>query len=77
MFFQSTHSLTENEFWLSSAEHLSFPIHIHRSFEYFKQIRGCTEMMIGNQKYVLESGDAVLVFPMQPHSYTSIETGKI
>lgn len=77
MFFQSTHSLTENEFWLSSAEHLSFPIHIHRSFEYFKQIRGCTEMMIGDQTYVLESGDAVLVFPMQPHSYTSIETGKI
>jgi YesN/AraC family two-component response regulator len=77
MFFQSTQSLTENEFWLSSAERLSFPIHIHRSFEYFKQIRGCTQMMIGDQTYVLQSGDAVLVFPMQPHSYTSIETGEI
>jgi YesN/AraC family two-component response regulator len=77
MFFESIHSLTENEFRLSRAERLNFPIHIHRSFEYFKQIRGCTQMMIGDQTYVLQSGDAVLVFPMQPHSYTSIETGEI
>lgn len=77
MFFESKHSLTENEFRLSKSEKIDFPIHIHRSFEYFKQIRGCTEILIGDKKYVMESGDAVLVFPMQPHSYTCIEAGEI
>jgi YesN/AraC family two-component response regulator len=56
---------------------MSFPIHIHRSFEYFKQHSGATEILIENQKYLLQSGESVLVFPLQPHSYTCVEAGKI
>ena len=33
--------------------------------------------MIEDQKYILKSGEAVLVFPLQPHSYTCIEDGNI
>ena len=76
MFFESKHSLNENEFILSNGKQITFPIHLHRSFEYFKQIRGSTEILIGNKTYILKSGDAVLVFPLQPHSYTSIEEGE-
>ena len=77
MFFESEHSLSENEFRLWKCNRMSFPIHIHRSFEYFKQIHGSTEIWIDDQKYILKSGEAVLVFPLQPHSYTCIEDGNI
>ena len=77
MFFESEHSLSENEFKLWKCNRISFPIHIHRSFEYFKQINGSTEIWIDDRKYILKSGESVLVFPLQPHSYTCIEEGDI
>ncbi len=77
MIFESQHSLKENEFKLSDGLGLHFPLHLHRSFEYFEQIRGSTEVTVGDQSYVLTSGEAVLVFPLQPHSYSTIESGQI
>ena len=77
MFFQSEHSLTENEFKLWKAKRITFPIHIHRSFEYLKQINGSTEILIEDRKYLLKSGESVLVFPLQPHAYTCMEDGEI
>lgn len=77
MLFEPEHSLSENEFKLWKNKHINFPIHIHRSFEYFKQIDGSTEILIEDRSYVLKSGEAVLVFPLQPHSYTCIEDGEI
>ena len=77
MLFESQHSLNESEFQTTLTNSMTFPIHIHRSFEYFKQIHGSTEIWIEDQKYVLKSGEAVLVFPLQPHSYTCIEDGEV
>ena len=77
MLFESRHSLSENEFIISKGTKLNFPIHIHRSFEYFEQVRGSTKVCIGDQTYVLKDGEAVLVFPLQPHSYNSIKDGEI
>ena len=77
MLFEAEHSLSENEFILWNDKRINFPVHIHRSFEYFKQIQGSTEIWIEDQKYILKSGESVLVFPLQPHSYTCIEDGKI
>ncbi len=77
MFFESIHSLSKTEFFISKSIKLDFPLHIHRSFEYFEQFHGSTEVLIENKKYVLKAGEAVLVFPLQPHSYTSIEKGDI
>ena len=71
MFFESEHSLSENEFKLWKCNRISFPIHIHRSFEYFKQINGSTEIWIDDRKYILKSGESVLVFPEQLHSLSS------
>ena len=75
MFFESKHSLSDDEFVILNSDRMSFPIHIHRSFEYFKQHSGATEILIENQKYLLQSGESVLVFPLQPHSYTCVEAG--
>ena len=77
MLFESQHSLTEDEFRLSKSKCINFPIHIHRSFEYFKQIRGATEIRIGDRAYTLKSGEAALVFPLQPHAYTCLEEGEM
>ena len=77
MLFESQHSLSESEFQTTLTKSMTFPIHIHRSFEYFEQIEGITEVTVGGKKYVLQSGDAVLVFPMQPHSYLSLEQGRM
>lgn len=77
MIFESKHSLLEQEFKMTYPKALSFPLHIHRAFEFFQQICGTTEVVIGEKRYVLKEGDAVLVFPLQPHSYTSITEGQI
>ncbi|MBR7142403.1 MAG: helix-turn-helix transcriptional regulator [Clostridia bacterium] len=77
MFFEPQHSLSENYFQLYEDKNLNFPLHIHRSFEYCEQVSGVTEIHIGDKKYVLKEGEAMLVFPLQPHSYTSLETGRV
>lgn len=76
MLFESKHSLDEKEFSLSKGHAMTFPIHIHRSFEYFEQVEGSTEVVVGNNSYLLSAGDAVLTFPLQPHSYKCLERGK-
>ena len=77
MFFEADHSLKEFEFRLFYGKTMDFPLHIHRSFEYFEQIEGSTEVTVGERKYLLEAGEAVLVFPLQPHAYRSICRGAI
>ena len=77
MFFEAVHSLSENEFITSHSKKIDFPIHIHRSFEYFEQISGSTQVCIGEKSYTLTQGEAILVFPLQTHSYTCIEEGKL
>ncbi len=77
MFFESHHSLEPDEFQLPHTEtSLTFPTHIHRSFEYFEQINGSTEVSIEDKTYILNEGEAVLIFPLQPHAYTSIKNGQ-
>ncbi|MBE6546946.1 MAG: AraC family transcriptional regulator [Ruminococcaceae bacterium] len=76
MFFEPEHSLDHYEFKLHTGIHLSFPTHIHRSFEYFEQVDGATEVSIENKKYLLNEGEAVLIFPLQPHAYTSLKNGQ-
>lgn len=77
MLFESKYSLGDNGFNLIQNTHISFPIHIHRAFEYFEQIEGATEVTVGDRVYTLHAHDAILVFPLEPHSYTAREKGKI
>ena len=75
MFFESNHSICENEFRLSFGKALTFPVHIHRSFEFYAQLDGIAEVTVAERTYRLKAGDAVLVFPFQIHAYRSIDGG--
>lgn len=75
MFFESNHSIKENEFRLSFGRVFSFPLHLHRSFEFYAQVEGSSEVTVGDRSYHLFAGDAVLIFPFQVHSYRPIDPG--
>lgn len=77
MFFETKHSISENEFTLFNTAYIDFPLHIHRSFEYFEQICGSTEVTVDGTKYLLTEGEAVLIFPLQSHSYATVNKGSI
>lgn len=77
MLFESQHSIKDNEFSFSYHKSKNFQTHIHRAFEYYEQVEGSTEVTVGKKKYLLSAGDAVLIFPLQPHSYTYVEAGRI
>lgn len=76
MFFESTHSLTENEFRLSFSKSINFPLHLHRSFEFYAQLEGSSEVTVGEKTYTLSAGEAVLIFPFQIHAYRSKEKSR-
>ena len=77
MIFESQNSIDDALFVIRYMMNITFPLHLHRSFEYVEQICGSTEITICDQKYLLKPGDAVLIFPLQPHSYGLIENGNM
>ena len=75
MFFETKHSLIDMEFWIATGVRMNFPKHLHRSYECFHQVKGCTEVTVEDKKYILREGNAVLIFPFQTHSYRTVEDG--
>ena len=76
MIFEAKHSLLENEYTQGNGSELTFPAHIHRSFEYFLQLKGRTQITVDDKIYVLSPGEAVFIFPFQIHSYLCLEKGE-
>ena len=76
MFFELIHSEKQSEFHYYFADSFDFPLHIHRSFEFFSQLQGKTLVVIDGKEYELKEGEAVLIFPFQTHSYKTITKGK-
>ena len=77
MIFESQNSIDDALFVIRYMMNITFPLHLHRSFEYVEQICGSTEITVNDQKHLLKPGDAVLIFPLQSHSYTTIINGRI
>lgn len=73
MIFEQEHSFDEEEFKISTGQNFSFLSHIHRAFELYLQIRGSAQVVIDKRVYILNAGQAVLIFPFQYHSYKAIE----
>ena len=71
MFFELAHSTSENEFSISYGKRIDFPLHLHRSFEFYVQVKGNAYITVDEKTYLLQSGQAVLIFPYQLHSYKS------
>ena len=76
MFFEESHSVNPEEFSCFCYENFSFPLHIHRAYEFFLQQDGETEVTVDGVSYLLKKGDAVLIFPFQTHSYNRVTPGK-
>ena len=72
MFFESIHSLQGNEFMISDSQGITFPNHLHRSFELYAVIKGAEKVTIDGKVYIVEGGQAVLIFPWQIHSYEKL-----
>ena len=73
MFFESEHSLKQDEFVLTRGEGMIFPPHLHRSFEFFGVEDGAAEVVIDEKRVTVRVGEAVLIFPYQLHSYAHSE----
>ncbi|MDD7651567.1 MAG: cupin domain-containing protein [Candidatus Faecousia sp.] len=71
MLFERTHSEVSNEFSATVCKSFSFPVHLHRSFEFFGVTRGMACVTVEEKEYTLSAGEAVLIFPYQTHAYAN------
>ncbi|MBQ7225583.1 MAG: helix-turn-helix transcriptional regulator [Clostridia bacterium] len=67
MLYQTQHSVLGDKATLESGSDLSFPIHIHNSFEVIIATEGEIEVTVGGNKYIAAGNRCVLVFPNQLH----------
>lgn len=59
------------------ADNLNWHIHYHESFEICYILSGEIDITIDNILYNLTSGNAVIIFPRQLHSYETIKSSKM
>ena len=76
MFFESGHSLDEDEFSAVGGLNFSFPLHLHRCFELFSQLEGATRLTVDDREYTLTAGQSALIFPFQLHAYEALTPGR-
>ncbi len=68
MFYELTHSLNPNDLQFSEGNRLSFPSHLHGSFEFIMITDGESRITVDKKSYVVRAGEGILVFPNQVHS---------
>ena len=74
MYFYEQNRLSENNyFYFQFAKDFSFPLHLHRSFEFIYIRNGQMEIQVGNKKYLLQKNKAAFILPGQLHAYTTQE----
>ena len=77
MLFEGKHSFNEQEFKISKGQNLSFMKHIHRSFEFYLQLGGTTEVVIDEKQYVLKGRTYNTPFGVYSLTYRYIIAGKV
>lgn len=58
--------------FIGEMTHYPFPLHVHSLAEMLILIRGAAELTIEDRRYALRPGDAVIVFPLVPHSFDAL-----
>ncbi len=71
MFYQSENSLKGDILKFNIGNNVNFPLHLHTSFELVITLDGELEINIDKKQYILNRGDAVLIFPNQIHSLST------
>jgi len=74
MFFYEADRYGQNDsFWVWPCENMTFPIHLHRSFEFLYVRQGQVVVEVDQDKVTLGPDEMVLIFPNQLHSYLTPE----
>ncbi len=74
MFYQTQHFGLSEYFHKENGKNFSFPVHIHHSFEFITILEGNMAVCVGNDRYELQKGEGILIFPEQLHSLESTES---
>ena len=71
MFYQNEHFGTTEYFSKEVGTNFSYPVHLHRSFEFITVLEGEMTVTVADKSYNLSHGEGILVFPEQVHSLKS------
>ena len=74
MFYQAQHFGSSEYFFKDVGKDVSFPLHMHFSFEFIMVLEGNMTVQIGNDVYDLIEGEGVVIFPEQLHSLKSTQS---
>lgn len=75
--FEEERSSKERYIYHQDDTNLTFPFHVHDSFEFFILLKGKMKIIIDFKPYILEKNQAVLILPQQIHSYESLEENSV
>ena len=74
MFYESKET---SFFIVNERSQLEYPLHVHQYIEVVHVVEGKTEMQIGSEKYLVNTGEIGVIFPNIPHDYHTLSpTGK-
>ena len=74
MFYQYNHLGSPDYIKIESGTNFSFPAHLHQCFEIITVFSGEMTVTVSNERYLLNSGDAILIFPNQIHALESVNS---
>ena len=65
MFYEAKNLLRANDLKIERGKDLSFPLHLHGSFEFITVTEGEMKVTVDKEEYLLTSGQALMIFPNQ------------
>ncbi len=77
MIYQIENSMQGDAIEIMRAKTVSFPPHMHNSFEFVAVTSGCMQIAVDDGKlYELRDGEAILIFPNQLHEFIGDGSGE-
>ena len=67
----------DHDFHLFISTNNTYPLHLHKNVEITLVLSGEINITINQQDYSLSEGEIAIVFPNQPHSYTTKKNNQI
>lgn len=74
MFYQFNHSGSPDYLKVELGENFNFPLHLHQCYEFVTVLSGEMKITVDDKKYSLKSGEGLLIFPNQMHSFESLKS---
>jgi len=74
MFYELDHPIVSDYRFFGWDDDFEFPTHIHYNYELIVVERGAMVVTVGDKDYLVNAGEAVIVFPNQIHSMRTPET---